>query len=202
MNADEILRVLDSLAKYIVYIYPGYITIYLYRFFRAKCADGNKEIVFKSIAISFLYKLVLDKTLSETEITYHFWMIVISVIVPYIAYQAQKSIVVQSILEILGINTRFEENEIEILDNGKYSAWVKVYLKEDNIVYEGFLGETEMESGKRQFIILKKYRKYILNKSGHPKPYIEEHEHDEDKVLIFYDDVKRIEKNVIGQQDK
>lgn len=41
-----------------------------------------------------------------------------------------------------------------------------------------------------------------MNKSGHPKPYIEEHEHDEDKVLIFYDDVKRIEKNVIGQQDK
>ena len=202
MNADEILRVLDSLAKYIVYIYPGYITIYLYRFFRAKRADGNKEILFKSIAISFLYKLALDKALSETEIMYHFWMIIISVIIPYIAYQAQKSSIAQKALEILRINTRFEENEIVILDNGEYSAWVKVYLKEDNIVYEGFLGETEMESGKRQFIILKKYRKYILNKSGHPKSYIEEHEHDEDKVLIFYDDVKRIEKNGIGQQDK
>lgn len=202
MNADEILRILDSLAKYIVYIYPGYITIYLYRFFRAKCTNGNKELLFKSIAISFLYKLVLDKASSETEIIYHFGMIVISVIVPYIAYLVQKSNAMQNALEALGINTRFEENEIEILDNEEYSAWVKVYLKEDNVVYEGFLGETEMESGKRQFIILKKYRKYILNKSGHPKPYIEEHENDEDKVLIFYDDVKRIEKNVIGQQDK
>lgn len=197
MNADEILRVLDSLAKYIVYIYPGYITIYLYRFFRAKCVDENKEILLKSIAISFLYKLVLDKTLSEIEIMYHFWMIVISVIVPYIAYLVQKSTVMQHALEILGINTRLEENEIEILDNEEYSAWVKVYLKEDEVVYEGFLGETEMESGKKQFIILKKYRKYILDKNGHSEPYIEKHDHDEDKVLIFYDDVKRIEKNVV-----
>lgn len=202
MSANEILRVLDSLANYVIYIYPGYITIYLYRFFRAKCTDGNKEILFKSIVISFLYKIVLDQALPETEIMYHLWMIVISAIVPYAAYMAQKSDTIQRAMEILGINTRFEENEIEILDNEEYSAWVKVYLKGDNIVYEGFLGETEMESGKRQFIILKKYRKYILNKSGYPKPYIEEHENDEDKVLIFYDDVKRIEKNVIGQQDK
>lgn len=197
MNANEILRVLDSLAKYIVYVYPGYITIYIYRFLRAKCVDGNKEIMIKSIAISFLYKLILDKALSETEIIYHFWMIIISVVIPYIAYLAQKSDTTQRALEVLGINTRLEENEIEILDNGERSAWVKVYLKEDKIVYEGFLGETEMESGKRQFIILKKYRKYMLDKKGHPNPYIEEHDQDEDKVLIFYEDVKRIEKNVI-----
>ena len=200
MNADEILRVLDSLAKYIVYIYPGYITIYLYRFLRAKCTDGNKELLLKSIAISFLYKLVLDKALSETEIMYHFWMIVISVIVPYMAYLAQKSDVLQHALEVLGINTRFEENEIEILDNGECSAWVKIYLKEDKVVYEGFLGETEMETGKRQFIMLKKYRKYVLDKKGHPiTPYIETHDNDEDKALIFYDNIKRIEKNVIEQ---
>lgn len=197
MNANEILRVLDSLAKYIVYVYPGYITIYIYRFLRAKCVDENKEILIKSIAISFLYKLVLDKALSETEIIYHFWMIIISVVIPYIAYLAQKSDTTQHALEVLGINTRLEENEIEILDNGERSAWVKVYLKEDKIVYEGFLGETEMESGKRQFIILKKYRKYTVDKKGHPNPYIEEHDQDEDKVLIFYEDVKRIEKNVI-----
>ena len=197
MSADEILRVLDSLANYVIYIYPGYITIYLYRFFRAKCTDGNKEILFKSIVISFLYKMVLDRILVETEIMYHVWMIVISVIVPYTAYMAQKSDTIQRAMEILEINTRFEENEIEILDNGECSAWVTVYLKEDKIVYEGFLGETEMESGKRQFIILKKYRKYTVDKKGHPNPYIEEHNQDEDKVLIFYEDVKRIEKNVI-----
>lgn len=199
MSADEILKVLDSLAKYVIYIYPGYITIYLYRFFRAKCVDGNKETLFKSIVISFLYKMILDKVPLETEIMYHVWMIVISTVVPYAAYMAQKSDVIQHAMEIFEISTRFEENEIEILDNGEYSAWVTVYLKEDKVVYEGFLGETEMEPGKRQFIILKKYRKYTLDKKGHPNPYIEEHEKDEDKVLIFYEDVKRIEKNVIEQ---
>lgn len=199
MSADEILKILDSIAKYVIYIYPGYITIYLYRFFRAKCVDENKETLFKSIVISFLYKMILDKVPLETEIMYHIWMIIISAAVPYAVYMAQKSDVIQYAMEIFGISTRFEGNEIEILDNGEYSAWVTVYLKEDKVVYEGFLGETEMEQGKRQFIILKKYRKYTLDKKGHPNPYIEEHEKDEDKVLIFYEDVKRIEKTQIEQ---
>lgn len=159
MSADEILKILDSIAKYVIYIYPGYITIYLYRFFRAKCVDENKETLFKSIVISFLYKMILDKVPLETEIMYHIWMIIISAAVPYAVYMAQKSDVIQYAMEIFGISTRFEGNEIEILDNGEYSAWVTVYLKEDKVVYEGFLGETEMEQGKRQFIILKKIQK-------------------------------------------
>lgn len=196
MSADEILKILDSLANYVIYIYPGYITIYLYRFFRAKCVDGNKETLFKSIVISFLYKMILDKAPLETEIMYNIWMIIISAVIPYAAYMAQKSDAIQHAMEIFGISTRFEENEIEILDNGECSAWVTVYLKEDKVVYEGFLGETEMEPGKRRFIILKKYRKYTLDKKGHPNPCIEEKEKDEDKVLIFYEDVKRIEKTM------
>ena len=54
----------------------------------------------------------------------------------------------------------------------------------------------ELESDKRQYICLNSYYKYFLSKKGKPKePYIEDHENEpEETVVIFYDDIKRIER--------
>ena len=75
-------------------------------------------------------------------------------------------------------------------------AWLCVYLKNDNVVYEGSLGMKELEDGKRKYICLTNYYKYILDDNGMPiEPYIEDHGDCCDEiVLIFYDDIKRIEK--------
>lgn len=195
MTAEEIIKILDSLATYIVYVYPGYLSIYVYNFLKADTVKDSKGIIIKSIAISFLYKIWIDKLSITTEVYYHFVMVIVAVVIPYFCYMIQKSDGILDLFECLDIDTRFENNEIEILDNGEISAWIRVYLKEDNVVYEGFLGEKELEPGKRQFITLKKYSKYILNTEGRPKkPYIEEHDSDEDMVLLFYQDVYKIEK--------
>ena len=53
MSADEILKILDSLTKYVVYFYPGYITIYVFYFLKAYILDDRKEIIPKAIALSF-----------------------------------------------------------------------------------------------------------------------------------------------------
>lgn len=198
MSADDILKILDSISKYVIYFYPGYLTIYVYYFLKAKTLKDGKSVVWKAIAISFLYKLCLDKLPVSSELSYHFWMILVSVIVPYFAYLLQKSETIIDVFDFLDISTRFEDNEIDILDNGEMSAWVRVYIQDENIVYEGFLGDKELESGKRQFISLKKYRKYMLDDNGKPKePYIENHNTDDDVVVIFYDKIKIIEKNKI-----
>ena len=195
MTVDDILKLLDSVSQYIVYVYPGYITIYVYLFFRAKSIQDSKGVILKSIAISFLYKLCLDKFNIDSEIYYHTCMIALSITVPYLAWRLQNSETVADVFDVLDIKTRFEDNEIQILDNGEKSAWVRVYLNNSDIVYEGYLGERELEEGKRQFIMLKKYKKYTLNKNGCPiKPYIEKNKYDEDKVLIFYESINRIEK--------
>lgn len=195
MTAEEIIKILDSLATYIVYLYPGYFSIYVYNFLKADTVKDSKGIIIKSIAISFFYKIWIDKLPITTDVYYHSVMVIVAVVIPYFCYLIQKSDGILDLLEYLNIDTRFEKNEIEILDNGKISAWIRVYLKEDQVVYEGFLGEKELEPGKRQFITLKKYRKYTLDNRGFPnKPFIEEHDSDEDKVLLFYQDVYKIEK--------
>lgn len=195
---DEIIEVIDKLPFYISYLYPGYITIYIFYFLKAGTLSDSRGIVIKSVAISFLYKICLDKVLIDTDVIYHFWMICISAIVPYIGYLIQKSEAIYDVFDILDISTRFESNEIDVLDNGEYSAFVKVYLIDEEVVYEGYLGERELEPGKRQFITLIQYKKYFLDENGKPKePYIEECNDVEDKVIIFYNRIKRIEKNKI-----
>lgn len=208
MEVEDILKIIDSLADYIVYFYPGYLTIYIFYFLRAKTLKDENKIIAKAVVISFLYKLCVDKLPLDkfplgripldAEIIYHALMMLIAVIVPYIAYRIQGSEKIIDIFKVLKITTRFEDNEIDILDNQEISAWLKVYMKDEKTVYEGFLGDKELEPGKRQFISLKKYRKYILGDDGRPKePYIEEHDSDDDVVVIFYNQIKIIEKNQI-----
>lgn len=195
MTVDEILLVLDSLAKYIVYFYPGYLTVYTYNFLKAFTVNETKAVIFKSIAISFLYKTVIDSLQIEPLLRYHLIIFLVSIIVPYICYRLQNTKIILKVFEKLKINTRFETNEIDILDNGKYSAKVRVYLENEKIVYEGFLGEKELEPNKKQFITLKQFKKYVVDEDGYPKqPYIEDYTNDEDKVLLFYEKINRIEK--------
>lgn len=122
-------------------------------------------------------------------------MIGVSTVVPYIAHVAQKSDVLKEVFSFLDIQTSMDENEIDVLDDGEISPWLKVYLRNDKFVYEGYLGKSELEEGKKQFISLKKYRKYILDEKGNPqKPYIENNITDDDVVVIYYDDIEIIEK--------
>lgn len=182
----------------IIYFYPGYITLYIYYFLKAKTLQDKKGIVAKAIVLSFLYTTCVDRFLNISDIRYHVMLILIAIIIPYIANSLQKSSVLRSIFNVLGIDISMEENEIDILDTGELSSWLKVYLRDSKLVYEGYLGDRELESGKKRFISLKKYRKYILDANGKPlEPYIEENETDDDIVIIYYDDIERIEKKNI-----
>lgn len=198
MSVDDILKIMDSIATYIVYFYPGYISLYVYYFLKAKTLKDEKGTIAKAIVLSFLYKVCIDRFQISSEIAYHFCLISISAIIPYIAHVAQESDTLKDIFKFLGIRTSLEENEIDILDNGEISPWLKVYMRNGNFVYEGFLGKRELEEGNNRFISLKKYRKYILDENGKPQePYIENNVTDDDIVIIYYDDIKIIEKRNI-----
>ena len=54
MSVDDILKIIDSIATYIVYFYPGYISLYVYHFLKAKTLKDEKGTIAKSIVISFL----------------------------------------------------------------------------------------------------------------------------------------------------
>ena len=62
MSLEELQVLIDSIPQYICYIYPGYITLYLYFYFHSLTLDETKAKVIKSIIISYIY-IILDKAI-------------------------------------------------------------------------------------------------------------------------------------------
>ncbi len=213
MDAENILKIIDALPEYIKYIYPGYLSIYLYLFFRGKTLRDNNYIFLKAISISYIYMWLVQwlgqsvflREIMNTvffsapkELKQNICLLMLSIVVAYIFYRIAISSRICKILELFKVRTTFYDNEIEALADFNEGAWLVVYLKDDSVVYEGSLGEKEMEADKRQYICLNAYYKYFLGANGKPcEPYIEDHGTEPDeKVMIFYDSIKRIEKRV------
>lgn len=208
MSADDILKILESIPEYIKYIYPGYLTMYIYFFLRGRTLKDSSYLLVKAAAISYIYITFLNSLcllfikdnvkMPEMNklIIENLCLILLSVMTAYLSYRVTTSEKIEKMLRVLKINTTFYDNEIEVLADFNKGAWLCVYLKDDSVVYEGALGFKELEEGKRKYICLNQYYKYYLGEDGKPKePYIEDHENDESQiVMIFYDSIKRIEK--------
>ena len=211
MNADEILKIIQSLPEYIKYIFPGYLSMYTYLFLRGKTIKDNSYIIMKSIAISYIYLWVLEwikdiECLNNIEdiifksvpyeLKQSICLVILGIVFPYVFYRIITLKKTQTFLSKLKIQTTFYDNEIEMLAEFNEGAWLCVYLNNDEVVYEGSLGNKELDDDKRKYICLNSYYKYLLDEEGKPKdPYIEDHEKEpEETVMIFYDSVKRIEK--------
>lgn len=210
LDVENILKIIDILPKLIEYIYPGYLTIYVYLFLRGKTLKDSNYIFIKSVAISYVFLSLFDTMgnikFYQTNIRPYFkfphslklnlFLIIISFTFSYIAYRIVISKQIINIFDHLKINTTFYDNEIEVLANFNEGAWVCVYLNNDDVVYEGSIGMKQLEDGKKKYICLNSYYKYLLNDDGKPKDeYIEDHaDNTNEIVMIFYDDIKRIEK--------
>ena len=208
MSVDDILKIIDAIPDYIKYIYPGYLTMYIFCFLKGRTLKDSNYVLMKSVAISYLFILVEQMIAEKIDlrllgISYalkeNMCLILLSIAFSYGLYRITISDYIQNTMGKVGIITTFYDNEIEVLSNYNKGAWLCVYLKDDSVVYEGSLGYKELEEGKRKYICLNAYYKYLLDEDGKPKePYIEDHENELDEtVLIFYDDIKRIEKRKV-----
>lgn len=212
MNTENILNLINALPAYIQYIYPGYITIYLYMFFKEKLIKDNGYTAFKSLALSYFYieflkfmrHVVGIRFICDKLIQMHFWNVAqiiglsgLAIIVAYVTYMFNKSQLASHIFEKLKISAELNKSEIAQLDHFGKGAWVNVYLKDSDIVYEGSLAFYHVEdSVERRNITLAKYRKCKIDDKEKPiHPYIENHDTDVTKqVVLYYDDILKIEK--------
>ncbi|MCD8369556.1 MAG: hypothetical protein LUC94_04340 [Clostridiales bacterium] len=195
MEAKDIAEIIQMIPQYIEYVYPGYLLMYLYQFFRGKSIRITKESMAIAVCISYVMKVVSD-SIPVNAYGGNASLIGMAVVFSYFAYRFTKSEIVAKILRWLQIYTTFAENEVESLLGYSGSAWLCVYLKGENIVYEGSLGAKELEEDKDRFITLEAYWKYHLDENGTPvEPYIEDYDGDyEEAVVIPYETIKRIEK--------
>lgn len=215
MSSDEILKIIEALPRYIQYFFPGYLTIYLYLFFRSLAFKENKANIVKAISISYIYVVILQEIIEPfachilpNNILIHIGsykyfieiisLILMSVLFAYISYRIISSNYLFNFLLKMDIRTSIATDELNQLERSTKdgSIWLCIYLKNSNIVYEGFVYGMDLEDNHRNYICLSRYRKYIVDDSGNPiHPYIEEYDDEpEEKVIIYYPEISIIEK--------
>ena len=206
--------IMQNLASYIVYIYPGIITIYIFNFLYAKKTKDTQALIIKSFAISYLYNLFLMRifdsscferyNIQKKYVRYNIILIIVSIIVPYIINKFANSDLFAQLCSLLKINTSITDSPFELLgDKDEQYTCLKVYLKNEPCVYIGFMQEYEYENEENKFLILSGYRKYFIDNKMNEK-LVEGHKAKsyKEKVLIMFSDIKRIEKVGLERANK
>lgn len=196
----DIIDLLKELPQYIPLFYPGYITIYLYHFFGGKSLEDSKWNLGKAVFLSYFYGVlsnaIIKKLDIETNLNFNLLLLMLAILVGTAGVKIRFSSWFSMLLKWIEKDSIYDMDEFEVLRNPDRSAWVCIYLKGSNVVYEGSLREVSLESDNKKYICLSGYYKYLLKEDGKPQlPYIEEFGNDnEEKVIIYYDDIERIEK--------
>ena len=199
MSVNDILEIIAVLPRYIQYIFPGYISIWVYYFCIGITLKDTRAIIVKSIIISYLYVVFVNTLFTQfNELEQNIVLFILAVLVAYISSLLVKKEKVLHFLRRLGINTSLSLNEIDAIEiNSKTGVWICVYLKNCNLMYEGFILHTEMEEGKRKFICLCNYRKFIVSAEGKLKMIEDNSTEREEQVILYFEDIARIEKRKI-----
>lgn len=211
MITVDIKQIIDHIPQCICYIYPGYITMYLYYYIHSLTLVDAKGTLLKSVAISYFYVLFLKWVFGAINkipyvyfvndiqgVLFNVFFALISVVIPCLLNFFQKNEKIESKLKdikgFLGINTSFAKNEIDVLQK-KYhdTIWIYVYMKNSNIMYEGSLTESELEDCKTKFFCLSKYRKHLLMADGKKKKLKDYSNDEKEKVLIYFDQIAYFE---------
>lgn len=196
---DFIKDFMEVLEQYFVYIYPGFISLYVYRFSVAKGMKKNKETLFISVVISYIY-IIFYKAIKKVMVAQfnygdYIALFAIAVIVPVILHWVIRSKCYECFLTELGFNTSVEDNVwdyIHYRDKDKKGIILKIFMDKKEILYEGSLRYHESDKEKEQVICLSGYRRYIMEKNK----FVVKQDYSGDNsrwVMIKMDDIKRVE---------
>lgn len=197
-NQEKTMNIIRNVSTYVIYIYPGIISLYLLYFFEAKNIKETNAFVIKSFAISYIYNILLQQwTFYENrEVEYNSLLILISLLTPYFVYRMKYGKILLCICNWLKIRTCIDSRAFELLkgEDEKYT-FLKIYLKDSEVIYLGYMENYELEMTTENFVILTSYRKATQKKDGKLKFLIRNNIQDaNDKVYIKCSEIKCIEK--------
>lgn len=168
LSIEGIRELLRIVSTYIVYIYPGFITLSIYNFARAKKLEKNKLLIIESFCISLLYVLPISYVL-QVEPQYfkteqHISLIILAILCAIGLNLFVHTQLCRGILNILGINTTVDDSIMDIMFyKGKRSVYLTAYMDEKKIMYEGWLIHYEPDLNRTQQIVLSNYRQCEYN---------------------------------------
>ena len=198
-NKEKTLDIIRSLSTYVIYFYPGTISLYIMNFLEAKCLKENTAYVVKIFAISYLYNLVLGRFMDykNSMLLYNATLIIVSFIMPLLTYKIKYSNCFSCMCSAIGIRTCMTGVPFELIKSSdeEYTC-VKVYLKDNHYVYIGYMQNYEYERNSENFLILTGYKKYAIKEEKFKEKQLENYPADNcnEKVYIKCDEIKVIEK--------
>ena len=165
----EVLQILNN---YITYIYPGLLSIFVYKYLEGKKFEENNIIVIKSIAISYLYMVFLQKVIQLnlnipklTKIFPHLVLLIVSVVLPIILYKIVNAQWFEKVQKWMKISTRRSSNPIEIALSKGETPWVCVYMDEIGIMYEGYIRNYVKDVDRLTYLMISQYKISKLDES-------------------------------------
>ena len=196
----EIVKgVLELLEQYFVYVYPGFVTILVHHFAKARGTKLNKSTLGISVVISYVY-IVLYKFFFKIDVSQflnkdYVILLIFSILLPVIWHWISRSYFAEKVLNKIGINTTLEDtvwDYIQYRDKEKKGIVLKVFLDDKDIMYEGSLRYRESDPEKEQAICLSGYRRYVKENGR----YIPKQDYNNDNsrwVLINIKEITRSE---------
>jgi len=195
MNGEELRELIKVIIDFIPYIYPGIISISFYNFLSAVSVKENKLFLIKAVSVGYIYNMILGKiSVLNRELQYNIMLIIMSVVIPYVLYKLIHSRVSKSFFEKLGSYTDLIDNDLELMCTGQEYNCVRLYVKNKQIIYEGYVRTYEKEHDRKRYIILTDYKLVSVDKKFKEKTIIERKGDVNDSILIYLDDIDKIEK--------
>lgn len=196
---EVVKGVLELLEQYFVYVYPGFVTILVHHFAKARGTKLNKSTLGISVVISYVY-IVLYKFFFKTDVSQfsnkdYVILLIFSILLPVIWHWISRSYFAEKVLNKIGINTTLEDtvwDYIQYRDKEKKGIVLKVFLDDKDIMYEGSLRYRESDPEKELAICLSGYRRYVKENGR----YIPKQDYNNDNsrwVLINIKEITRSE---------
>lgn len=196
---EVVKGVLELLEQYFVYVYPGFVTILVHHFAKARGTKLNKSTLGISVVISYvyivLYKFFFKADVSQFSNKDYVILLIFSILLPVIWHWISRSYFAEKVLNKIGINTTLEDtvwDYIQYRDKEKKGIVLKVFLDDKDIMYEGSLRYRESDPEKEQAICLSGYRRYVKENGR----YIPKQDYNNDNsrwVLINIKEITRSE---------
>lgn len=208
---SELISILTILNDYIIFIYPGWISLFFYAYLDGKRHEENLLLIIKSIIISHFYLKGLQYIFHHNLVSFqvmaslnHVILFVLAITLPLLFYKFVHSKLFNCIQKTFGISTRISSNPIEIAlsKSNNDSPCVCVYMDELGIMYEGFIRNYIKDTKQMTYLMLSNYKIFKLKtgtnkyKQTFPSKKHKKQEQEVNQknwVILYFNQITRIE---------
>lgn len=197
MDGKKIEELVEVILNYIPLIYPGIISVFIFNFCNAVSSKDIKLFFLKALCVGYLYDILLHSCSIDkmgNQLWYNAVLCTLSICCPIILYKLVKSETIGMILSKFKIYTSTIDNDFEEMCTGEKYNYLRIYDKNNPLIYEGYVRTFEKDNNRRQYIILTDY-KIIHYDENYEEKVIRELSGDiNDRIIIYQEDIRIMEK--------